>query len=69
MEQIFNTLAERLVNHPRKDGFKKKLLLIDLCLFKPDTQQGGIMGEYVGKGKWGTICMLMEERAKSLFFI
>ena len=67
MEQIFKTLAERLVYHPRKDGFKKKLLLIDLCLFKTDTQ-AGIMGDYVGKGKWGTICMLMEERAKSLFF-
>ena len=51
MEQIFNTLAERLVNHPRKDGFKKKLLLIDLCLFKTDTQQRGIMGDYAGKGK------------------
>ena len=47
--------------------FKKKLL-IDLCLFKTDTQQRGIMGDYAGKGKWGTICMLMEERAKSLFF-
>ena len=68
MEQIFKTLAERLVYHPRKNGFKKMLLLIDLYLFKTDTQQGGIMGDYVGKGKWGTICMLMEERAKSLFF-
>ena len=68
MEQIFKTPAERLVYHPRKDGLKKMLLLIDLCLFKTDTQQGGIMGDYVGKGIWGTICMLMEERAKSLFF-